>query len=153
MRIVSEQKKLTLVRFRSGVTFEPILIPTLLFAHLAKPTQFLKSFSLHAIRQVFRCSSLRFRHLECSFVLLLTFYHSLHFFLPIKISSNDRNLCNLTKTNTFTVCCDLEIEYNLRNFQFSSWLFWCLESISKSIRSTNSLFNTNYTNRQHLKHG
>ena len=40
-RIVSEQKKLSLVRLRGHVALEPIGVPTLLLTHLTVPSKFL----------------------------------------------------------------------------------------------------------------
>jgi hypothetical protein len=54
--VLSHDEHLAEVRLRLGVTFESILVSTLLLADLAVPSQPLKSFGLHLVGDVFRCS-------------------------------------------------------------------------------------------------
>ena len=49
-RIVSEQKKLSLVRLRVHVALKPIGVPTLLLTHLTVPSKLLQTFRSHLVR-------------------------------------------------------------------------------------------------------
>lgn len=62
VRILSAEKKLPLMRFGHDVTFETVFISALFFAHLAVPSELLKTFRLLTVGDVFWRASLGFRH-------------------------------------------------------------------------------------------
>jgi len=61
-RILREQFHLPQVRVAGYVTLESVRVAALLIAHLAVESQLLETFCLHAIRNVFRCSTFGARH-------------------------------------------------------------------------------------------
>ena len=54
--VLADDKHLSEMRFGLYVTFEPVVVSTLLLADLTVPSQSLKSFGLHLVGEIFRGS-------------------------------------------------------------------------------------------------
>ena len=57
--VLTNHEHLAKVGFRLRMTFETVLVPTLLLANLTVPPEALKSLGLHRIREVLRRSNCR----------------------------------------------------------------------------------------------
>lgn len=94
LRIVPENLHLALVAFRHTVTFEAVLIPALLLAHLAVPLQLLQTLGLDPVGDGLRRQKLVLPHARCSNPNSSTHPHSpnlkmvLHAVLPRKTPRN-----------------------------------------------------------------